>query len=238
MSRPIAILVTGDPIESVKAKRGSYADMIRAVGRDVTLPFVEFDIRARATLPEPTTFAGIVVTGSASSVTDREEWVVEGEAYLRSVVAAKVPVFGICFGHQMLGQALGGLVQRNPRGREIGTVEFSVVAPDPIFAGASAPFLANATHVDSVTELPQGATVLATTEREPNAAVRFSQTAWGVQFHPEMDGDVVRQYVNARREILRGEGLDPEALATNAKDGAAGTSTLVRFFHRLRGDAP
>jgi GMP synthase (glutamine-hydrolysing) len=235
MSRPIAILVTGDPIESVKATRGSYADMIRAVAGDVLLPFVDIDIRAGGVLPNPRTFAGVVVTGSASSVTDREEWVVEGEAYLRRVVDERVPVFGICFGHQMLGQALGGLVERNPRGREIGTVEFRVVAPDPIFAGARAPFLANATHVDSVTKLPPGATVLAITDREPNAAVRFTETAWGVQFHPEMDGDVVREYVNARREILQREGSDPDVLEAQVRDGVAGTSTLVKFFDSLHG---
>ena len=77
--------------------------------------------------------------------------------------------------------------------------------------------------------------MLATTEREPNAAVRFAEMAWGVQFHPEMDGDVVREYVKARREILKAEGLDPDALETSAKEGAAGTSTLVRFFESLRG---
>lgn len=235
MSRPIAILVTGDPISSVAATRGTYADMIRGVGGDMGPSCVDFDIRAGAILPEPRTFAGIVVTGSASSVTDREDWVVEGEAYLRRVVDERVPLFGICFGHQMLGQALGGLVERNPRGREIGSVEFRVVAPDPILAAARAPFLANTTHVDSVTRLPPGATVLATTELEPNAVVRFAETAWGVQFHPEMDGDVVREYVKARREILRKEGFDPDVLEAKVKDGVAGTSTLVRFFESLRG---
>ncbi|HVW24564.1 MAG TPA: glutamine amidotransferase [Polyangiaceae bacterium] len=231
MSRPIAILIAGDPIESVRQSRGSYADMIRrASGDRVALPFVDLDIRSRGVLPDPRTFAGIVVTGSASSVTDREDWVVQGEAYLRRVVETNVPVFGICFGHQMLGQALGGLVERNPRGREIGTVKFRVVSADPILAAATAPFLANATHVDSVTLLPPGAKVLATTEREPHAAVRFSENAWGVQFHPEMDGDVVREYVRARGAILNDEGLDADALATNARDGVAGTSTLLRFL--------
>lgn len=236
MSRPVAILVAGDPIESVRQSRGNYADMIRrASGERVALPFVDLDIRSRGVLPDPRTFAGIVVTGSASSVTDREDWVVQGEAYLRRVVEAKVPVFGICFGHQMLGQALGGLVERNPRGREIGTVKFRVVSADPILAAATTPFLANATHVDSITRLPAGAKVLATTEREPNAAVRFSETAWGVQFHPEMDGEVIREYVRARRAMLHEEGLDADALMMNAKDGAAGTSTLVRFFESLPG---
>ena len=235
MTRPIAILIAGDPIPSVKESRGSYADMIRSAGGGAGLPFADFDIRARGVLPDPRAFAGIVVTGSASSVPDREDWVMEGEAYLRRVVEARIPVFGICFGHQMLGQALGGKVERNPRGREIGTVEFRIVAGDPIFAAASAPFLANATHLDSVTKLPPGATVLATTEREPHAAVRFAEAAWGVQFHPEMDGAVIREYVKSRRATLAQEGLDPDALETTAMDGAAATSTLVRFFESLSG---
>jgi GMP synthase (glutamine-hydrolysing) len=82
--------------------------------------------------------------------------------------------------------------------------------------------------------LPPRATVLAITDRESNAAVRFTETAWGVQFHPEMDGDVVREYVNARREILKREGLDPDVLEAKVRDGVAGTSTLVRFLESLR----
>ena len=207
----------------------------RAAGDAWRRPSIDIDLRTAGALPPASAMAAVIVTGSASSVTDREPWVLRGEEYLRHLVGERVPVFGICFGHQMLGQALGGSVERNPRGREIGTVEFRIVAPDPIFAAAKAPFLANATHVDSVTKLPPGTTVLATTEREPNAAVRFAEMAWGVQFHPEMDGDVVREYVKARREILKAEGLDPDALETSAKEGAAGTSTLVRFFESLRG---
>ena len=59
---PSTILVTGDPIKSVKETRGTYADMIRAVAGDVRLPFVDFDIRARAALPDPRAFAGLVLT--------------------------------------------------------------------------------------------------------------------------------------------------------------------------------
>ncbi len=233
MTRPVAILIAGEPIESVKASRGSFADMIRASGAASSRSFQDFDIRTGAELPEPEQFAGIVVTGSAASVTDRAEWVVAGEAYLRAAVGARVPVFGICFGHQMLGQALGGLVERNPRGREIGTVRFDIIEPDPIFEAARAPFLANATHVDTITRLPPGAQVLARTALEPHAAVRFGVAAWGVQFHPEMDGAVVRAYLETRRTLLAGEGIDADVLLAEADDGLAGTSTLERFLASL-----
>jgi GMP synthase (glutamine-hydrolysing) len=231
MSNPIAILIAGEPIESVRAARGSYADMIRDVAGPATAHrFVDHDLRSKGELPAPDRFAAIVVTGSSASVTDRADWVVAGEAYLRRAVAAKVPVFGICFGHQMLGQALGGLVEKNPHGREIGTVDFEIVKDDVIFGAGRAPLRANATHVDSVTRLPPGATVLARTRLEPHAAVRFAERAWGVQFHPEMNGSVVRAYLETRRGILASEGLDTDALLARVDDGAAGTSTLERFF--------
>ncbi|HEX4338009.1 MAG TPA: glutamine amidotransferase [Polyangiaceae bacterium] len=233
MSRPVAILIAGEPIESVKMSRGSYADMMRKVAGSLPLAFADHDIRTGASLPEPETFSAVVVTGSSASVTDRADWVLAGEAYLLRAVAASVPVFGVCFGHQMLGQALGGLVEKNPRGREIGTVSLELIADDPIFDAARAPLRANATHVDTITRLPPGAVALARTALEANAAVRFNETTWGVQFHPEMDGAIVRAYVEARRAILAGEGLDPEALLAQIDDGLTGASTLKRFFTSL-----
>jgi GMP synthase (glutamine-hydrolysing) len=234
MSLPVvAILIAGEPIDSVKKSRGSYADLIRRAAGEPARRFADFDIRTGAELPAPERFSGIVVTGSSSSVTDREGWVLAGEEYLRRAVAAKVPVFGICFGHQMLGQALGGSVEKNPRGREIGTVDLEILAKDPIFESARAPFHVNATHVDTIVNLPPGATVLARTELEQFAAVRFSESAWGVQFHPEMDGAIARAYLETRRSLIASEGLDADALLARVDDAQAGASTLERFFALL-----
>src|SRR5205814_9055751 len=130
------------------------------------------------------------------------------EEYLRALVRSRVPTFGICFGHQLLGQALGGEVVKNPRGREIGTVDIEIVADDPLLGAAVRPYRANAPHVDTVHRLPAGARILAKTRLEPHAAVRFSDAAWGVQFHPEMDRSVVRKYLDVRRALRSAEGLD------------------------------
>jgi GMP synthase-like glutamine amidotransferase len=67
--------------------------------------------------------------------------------------------------------------------------------------------------------------------------VRFGEAAWGVQFHPEMDAAVTRQYVAARREFIDAEGLDAEALLASADDARAGASTLTAFL-RAVGRAP
>jgi len=231
MTAPVLVLVAGDPVPQVLSERGGFADLIRAAaGSAWEGPWLEVDLRRGALLPGAGSIAAVVITGSASSVTDREPWVMRGEEYLRHLVSCHVPVFGICFGHQMLGQALGGHVARNPRGREIGTVDFVVLAADPILDGAAPPLRANTTHVDTVQRLPSGAIVLARTEREPHAAVRFSERAWGVQFHPEMDAAVVCGYIDSRRDVLRAEGLDPDELIRSADDGTAGKATLTRFL--------
>ena len=151
---------------------------------------------------------------------------------MAAVVRASVPTLGICFGHQLLGQALGGLVEANPRGREMGSVRLRLLESDPLLGAALEPFVANMSHSDSVTRLPPGARVLAETEREPHAAVRFAARAWGVQFHPEFDGDVMRGYIDARKDVLRAEGIDPEAL--RAEDAPVAARVLATFARLAR----
>jgi GMP synthase (glutamine-hydrolysing) len=177
--------------------------------------------------------AAVIITGSAASVPDRAPWMQRAEAWLRNVVERGTPTFGICFGHQMLAQALGGEVQRNPRGREMGTLAIERTAPAPIFDGLPDRFAAHVTHVDSVVRLPPGAASLARTSLEDHHAIRFTETCYGVQFHPEMDADVMRAYVETRRETLAAEGFDVGDMLARIEDADAGRQTLQSFVRRL-----
>src|SRR4051812_7667879 len=194
----IVVIKTGEPVPRVAEKRGQFADLIiGAIGDAFQGEYSVVDVRAEAP-PDPGKDALFVITGSAANVPNREPWMLRTEAWLREVVALGTPTFGICFGHQILAQALGGEVQRNPRGREMGTVPIERIEHDPLFEGLPDRFLANVTHVDSVVRLPPGAAVLARSEREDYQAIRFSETCYGVQFHPELDGEVMRAYVETR----------------------------------------
>lgn len=196
--------------------------------------FHEIDARADAPLPDPAFGSCVIVTGSAASVTERAAWMLRAEEYLRQAVAHGQPVLGICFGHQLLAKALGGDVERNPNGREIGTIKVTLLNPDdPLFAGLPGVIEVNATHVDSVTRLPEGAEVLASTDLEPRAAFRSGEWAYGVQFHPEIDGDVMRGYLEAREQIIRDEGLPFEQIAQGAKDAPHGSTLLRNFVKRV-----
>lgn len=230
----MCILVTGDPVPATLERRGTFADLLRhVVGRGWANSWLVIDCRHEQRLPNPESLAGLVVTGSPHSVIDREPWVLSGEAYLRRVVDTGIPVLGVCFGHQMLAQALGGRVQRNPRGRELGTVELSLCADDPLFRDDERPFRVNMSHVDSVVELPPNAELLGATKLDPHAALRFAECAWGVQFHPEFDREIIGHYATARSEALLEEGLDPRAVAEAATDAPTGARVLRRFVERL-----
>ncbi len=228
--RSILVLQTGDPVPSVEARRGSFARMIQ----DVIGPLWQGEYRVadvRVAPPPPVDdVAAVVITGSAANVPEREPWMLWTEAWLRDVVGAGVPVFGICFGHQILAQALGGEVVKNPRGREIGTATIKRRAEAPIFEGLPDDIVANVTHVDTVARLPPGAVSLAFSPMEEHHAIRFTETCYGVQFHPEIDAEIMRGYIDTRREVLASEGIDPDRLGAAVQAGEAGSETLRNFI--------
>src|SRR3954454_7728348 len=97
----LLVLVAGDALPDVAAVHGEFADWIeRAASAEWTGGWARHDLRSEEPPPDGRSVAGVIITGSASSVTERAPWMLRAEAYIREVVAAEVPLFGICFGHQ------------------------------------------------------------------------------------------------------------------------------------------
>lgn len=235
----LIVLRTGDAAAPVAARRGEFFSWIRREADGVwNGGWVEHDVRdLDAPLPSPSDARGFIITGSSSSVTERAPWMLRAEELIRRIVGARVPLFGICFGHQLVAQALGGTVTKNPRGREIGTVEVRVKdGADAVLRDLPSTFHANYSHVDAVVTVPPGARVLAETDRDPHAMFAVGETTRCVQFHPEFDGDVMRGYVRARAHLVAAEGLDPDAIHDRAADAPHGAETLRNFIrHVVRG---
>lgn len=226
------VLKTGEALAPVRAVRGDFHQWI-AKGMGVAEEdLLVANVHAGDPLPDPASITGVVVTGSPLMVTDRADWSEASAAWLAGVVEADaLPVLGICYGHQLLAHALGGEVGANPNGRELGTVEVrhdtAAIADDPVLIGANEP--GHMSHLESVLRPPSDAQVLATTDLEAHAVLKFGPRQWGLQYHPEFDRDIMQRYVEARREIVAGEGLDPDAMVENAVETPVLTSTLERF---------
>lgn len=175
--------------------------------------------------------AGVIVTGSAAMVSHRLDWSEHTAAWLARVAARdRLPILGVCYGHQLIAHALGGRVGPNPNGLKMGTVVLEdVVRDDALMSAADEGSKVQITHFESVLELPPGARRLARTAGDPNHALHFGGRCWGVQFHPEFDAAIMRSYIEARAEQLESEGLDADGLLAGVVETPVGPALLRRF---------
>lgn len=228
--KPCMIVKVGSTMPELAARRGDYEDWI-ASGLD-GVPVEVCRVREGDALPSPEAVRAVVVTGSSALVTDREAWSERTGRWLVSVVKREAPVLAICYGHQLLADALGGVVGANPMGREIGSVEVELTdegAANPLFDHLPRRVRVSSSHRQSVLRLPKSARRLAHNGATEHQAYAIGPRAWGVQFHPEWDHEVIRAYLEARREILAEEGLDAEALLAEVQPSDHGVAILERF---------
>jgi len=225
------IIKTGSAIHQV-AELGDFDDWIRDGAGLSEERVVVCRVDEGDRLPEASEFAGAVITGSPAMVTERLPWSEQTAEWLTAAIDSGLALLGICYGHQLLAHALGGRVEPDPAGREIGTVSVKLTLDgedDALLGLLPSVFQAQATHVESVTRLPHGAVELATSDHPANHAFRVGDMVWGVQFHPEFDEAVMRSYLEARANVIREEGLDPEALLAAVEPAERATEVLRRF---------
>lgn len=224
----IAIILCGRTVPAVRESRGDFDQWFaRALGAPCTV--IEAD-RGEA-LPAPKSLAGAVLSGSPSMVTEREPWSLALESWCRTAHGS-LPLLGVCYGHQLLAQALGGRVADNPRGTEVGgrRIELTDAATtDPLFRGLGRALTVFESHTQSVLAPPHDAAVLGRNEHDPNQALRMGATTWGVQFHPEFDALITAGYLQARRAAYEQQGLDVDRLLHSLVDDRASAVVLERF---------
>ncbi|WP_123329119.1 glutamine amidotransferase [Erwinia sp. JUb26] len=145
-------------------------------------------------LPDPATISAAILSGSWAMVTDHADWSERTAAWVRHLVAEKLPLLGVCYGHQLMAYALGGKVGDNPNGWERGLQQLESAAArhqDPLLASLPSHFSAWLSHRQSVLTPPPGAQVLASSVLEPCQIIRYSPQALSVQFHPEFTGEIM-----------------------------------------------
>ena len=230
----IVIAVTGSPPEKALKIYGDFGQWIPSPAAAKTSKgFCVIDTTQTSTFPESKHIAGVIITGSPAMVTAREPWSLHVETWVTHLIDQHIPILGICYGHQLLAQALGGKVGFHPLGREIGTVPIELTEHsrhDPLFSQSPSQFYANVTHAQSVIELPPGSVLLGKNDYEPIQAFRFQDNVWGVQFHPEFTADIMRFYLFERFDSLIEQGLDIKVLFDNIQTTPDSRAVLDNFI--------
>lgn len=222
----IGILQTGDVNPALEDRFPPYDQMFSRLLDGHGLSFRAWRAN-HGDLPEgPDAAEGWLITGSAAGVYEDLPWIAPLEELVREIAAARRPLAGICFGHQLMAQALGGRVVKSDKGWGIGVQSYREAA-----TGRTLRVLAS--HQDQVVEAPPGAEVIASSAFCPNAALRWTHApliSW--QPHPEFEHDYSRAII----EMRRGQAYDPEfadaALAAldQPLDSAEIGDRLARFF--------
>lgn len=241
--KPLLIIVTGHAPAPIRARLGDFDHWFRLALRLPASQLRSIDAQ-HETLPAPGSVAGAVITGSAAMVTERAAWSEQLADWIRDAMDIELPLFGVCFGHQLMARALGGRVDDLPGGREIGTqtiTPLSDAETDPLLqgiaratadpdSGISTPaFRAHTTHQQSVLETPPGASVLARSARDARQVLRYGPHALSTQFHPEFSAAAMRAYIVLRADRLREEGLDVPTLLREVGAAPQARRLLRRF---------
>jgi GMP synthase (glutamine-hydrolysing) len=211
--KPVLSIRTGRAPDRIRARPGDFPHWCRLGAGLHPRQLQLIDVAAGEALPAPREVAGAIITGSAAMVTERSAWSERTAGWLRDAMDVELPLFGVCYGHQLMAHALGGCVDYLPGGREIGTqaIELSAAgAQDPLARELPASFRAHTTHEQSVIEPPAEATVLARSARDPHQLLRYGPHALSAQFHPEFNAEVMRAYIRRKHADMRREGTDPQ----------------------------
>lgn len=230
--KPVLIIRTGRAPDAIRARHGDFPHWFRLGAQLSPRRLHVVDVAAGEMLPLPKEVAGAIITGSAAMVTERAAWSERTAGWIRDAMDAELPLFGVCFGHQLMAHALGGRVDYLSGGREIGTQpieKLDAAAHDPLVARLPTGFRAHTTHEQSVLEAPPGAVVLACSARDPHQLLRYGPRALSTQFHPEFSADVMRAYIRRKRADMRLEGFDPHRSFREVAATPVARALLSRF---------
>lgn len=235
--KPVLIIRTGRAPDNIRGRHGDFPHWFRLGARLLPQQIRIVDVAAGEALPAPGEVAGAMITGSAAMVTERATWSERTAGWIRNAMDAELPLFGVCYGHQLMAHALGGRVDYLPGGREIGTHPIELLdaaSADPLTRSLPSSFRAHTTHEQSVLEPPHGSTVLARSLRDPHQLLRHGPQAVSSQFHPEFNADVMRAYIKRKHADMQREGANPQQTFGNVAATPL-ARRLLRQFSRLHG---
>ncbi|WP_424942740.1 type 1 glutamine amidotransferase [Aliiroseovarius crassostreae] len=176
-------------------------------------------------------FDGWIVTGSPASVHDGAKWIAKLEELLQRIASRRTPLFGACFGHQVIAKALGGTVDKNPNGWVLGATEMIVTAPPPWMKAKR--IWQYGAHIEQVTKLPDGAEVIMSHKGCPVGGYVIGNHIFTTQNHPEMSDKFFAALVEEMADSKPAEVIDAarKSLPLGADNGVF-ADWIIAFFER------
>jgi len=220
--KTIGILQTGKVGGDLGEKYGEFPEMFITLLGEETFDYEIFPVVEGVFPNSPDECDGWIVTGSKHGAYEDHSWIAPLEEFIRQLVASGVPTLGICFGHQIMAQAMGGVVEKHPSGWGIGVQEYK-----DLETGTQARLLAF--HQDQVIIAPKGTETTHTSDFCTYAGLRYSKTCFSLQPHPEHIPEFSHDLLMSRRGTII-----PEEVTDTALNSIDSDNTHKEYAHRLR----
>jgi GMP synthase-like glutamine amidotransferase len=199
------LLIVGHVDERAQHIAGDYPELFSTLLAPVGIEVVPYAVDA-GQLPDTLDECdGWLCSPSRLSVYDDEPWIKDVEDLVRDAIARERPFVGICFGHQLLAQALGGRVERAAAGWGVGIERYEIVEQLPAMTPAVSHCALIASHEDQVVDVPGDARVFARSDHCPVAGMAVGDRFWTVQGHPEFVPELADFLLSLRIELIGAE---------------------------------
>ncbi len=236
----IGILATGITPDELIEKHGSYGDMFVALFNQVAVDFEYqiYDVREGDFPDDAAQCDAWVITGSKYNVYQNTPWMLRLKSLILEVSASGKPMVGICFGHQIIADAFGGVVDKYPGGWGVGLHSYNLTQGSDFINDAPDSFAISAMHQDQVLSLPKNAKVFAESEFCQYAGLIYDNQIMTLQAHPEFNLAYEDELIDLRKGNAIPLDVSEVGLAQIRAPGAATDSVIIAHwmadFLRLR----
>jgi len=232
----IGILLTDHVMEELRGKHGDMDDFYKYIFSkvDPSISLEIFDVVLGVYPKSIDDHQGYLITGSRYSVYDNDDWIKKLKEFVIELNNLKKPLVGVCFGHQLIAQVLGGEVEEVKTGWTVGNQVYNLLNKLPWIKEDISFFKLLHSHKDQVTKLPPKAKLIASTKKVPIAMYSVDNHIFSHQGHPEFKPEYVHDVASFRREILGDEVYltAVENLKKEIPDNETAAKWWVNFFRQ------
>lgn len=226
----VGILNTDELIPEFEDKFGNYSGMFKQLFQNSPFTFRSYQITQKKFPIEINECDAYLITGSKYCAYEKIDWIIKLKKFINELHQQNKKLVGICFGHQIIAEALGGRVTKNKNGWGVGLMDNQIEINQPWMEPTISSYSLLVSHQDQVDKLPEHAICIASNHFCPISSFQLNENILTFQGHPEFSKEYLTQTMNKRRKIL-GEETYQAALSSLERD--ADTSTITNWIENF-----